>query len=148
MYINMCMNIYRLYFSARQKAVTVSDYSLRMTLVRPYRCTSLIRNTHPPWIIIGPLAQGYCRVLLGGGLALSLALSRSAHHKTVTVSDYSLRMTLVCASPSHCLALSLSLSRSLALSLAFSLIFLSAHQKAVTISDCIRRMTLVRPYMG
>ena len=27
----------------------------------PYRGTSLIRNTHPPRITIGPWAWGYCR---------------------------------------------------------------------------------------
>ena len=30
------------------------------------RGASLIRNTHPPKITIGPLASGYCRVLWGG----------------------------------------------------------------------------------
>ena len=33
----------------------------------PYRGTSLIRNTHPDRITVGPKAQGYCRVLRGGG---------------------------------------------------------------------------------
>ena len=32
-----------------------------------YRCTSLMRNTHPPRITISPETQGYCRVLLRGG---------------------------------------------------------------------------------
>ena len=32
-----------------------------------HRGTSLIRNTHPPGITTVPCAQGYCRVLLGGG---------------------------------------------------------------------------------
>ena len=34
---------------------------------KPYRGTSPIRNTHPFRTTKGPQAQGYCRVLRGGG---------------------------------------------------------------------------------
>ena len=35
------------------------------------RGTSLMRNTHPPRITIGPSASGYCRVLRGGMFLMS-----------------------------------------------------------------------------
>jgi hypothetical protein len=41
------------------------------TYVQGRRVTSLIRNTQPPRITIGPSAQGYCRVLRGGGGLMS-----------------------------------------------------------------------------
>ena len=40
-------------------------------MVGHYRVTSRIRNTHPPRITIGPYAEGYSRVLLGGGVLVS-----------------------------------------------------------------------------
>jgi hypothetical protein len=45
----------------------MESQDVRVCAASGYRGTSLIRNTHPPRITVGPKAKGYCSVLLGGG---------------------------------------------------------------------------------
>jgi hypothetical protein len=76
-------------FSARQRSPLTTHHTTSCTVVdvtypqssrdggaRPtaYRDISLIRNTHLPRIILGPLAEGYCGFLRGGALMSEVPL--------------------------------------------------------------------------